>query len=143
MRANDQDRAPLSRTARLLLAAPALLLPAVLLLGCGGGGSSDGSSTALSPEAAAGLDVAKANGCMTCHSVDGRKGVGPTWLGLYGSEVELADGTTVTADDDYLTRAIEHPGDQIVEGYSGIMPERDLSADEVASIVTYLRSLGT
>lgn len=139
MRANHQDRASLSHGTRVVLVLPVLLMPALLLLGCGG--SDDTGSPALSSEATTGLELAKANGCMTCHSVDGRKGVGPTWKGLYGSQVELADGTTVTADDAYLTNAIEHPGDQIVKGFPGVMPERDLSADEVASIVTYLRSL--
>jgi cytochrome c oxidase subunit II len=139
VRPKQTDRASLSRAARLGLLLPAVVLPAVLLLGCGGG--DDGSSPALSPEATTGLEIAKANGCMTCHSVDGRTGLGPTWQGLYGSDVALDDGTTVVADDEYLTNAIEHPGDQIVEGYNGVMPERELSSGEVASIVTYLRSL--
>jgi mono/diheme cytochrome c family protein len=139
VRPKHADRASLSRTARPGLLLPAVLLPTVLLLGCGG---SDGvSQPALSPDATTGLQIAKANGCMTCHSVDGRTGLGPTWQGLYGSEVELDDGTRVVADDEYLTNAIEHPGDQIVEGYNAVMPDRELSADDVASIVTYLRSL--
>ena len=33
--------------------------------------------------------------------------------------VELEDGTTVTADDDYLTRAIADPGADIVDGLHG------------------------
>jgi cytochrome c oxidase subunit II len=115
---------------------------ALALAACGGGGGDDPASADLSPEAAEGLELAKSNGCMTCHSVDGRKSVGPTWQGLYGSEVVLSDGTTVTADDAYLTHAIEDPGDQIVEGFTGVMPERDLSSDEVAKIVAYLRTLG-
>ena len=53
---------------------------------------------------------------MACHSADGRSSVGPTWKGLYGSEVELEDGTTVTADDEYLVRAIKDPEAERVEG---------------------------
>ena len=121
-----------------------LVTCAVLLGGCGDGGGDGGgiSSAELSPEAAEGLSVAKANGCMTCHSVDGRDAVGPTWAGLYGSQVELEDGTTVTADDAYLTRAILQPGDQIVKGFRGVMPERELDDAEVASLLAYLRALG-
>ena len=123
-----------------------LVTCAVLLGGCGGdggdGGDGDSAAADLSPEAAEGLSVAKANGCMTCHSVDGRDAVGPTWAGLYGSQVELEDGTTVTADDAYLTRAILRPGDQIVKGFRGVMPERELDDAEVTSLLAYLRALG-
>lgn len=117
---------------------------AVLLVGCGSGSGSSGGGAASadpSPEAAEGLAVAKANGCMACHSVDGRESIGPTWQGLYGSQVELEDGTTVTADDTYLRRAIQQPGDQIVAGFRAVMPERDLDDAEVDSIIDYLRSL--
>ena len=37
------------------------------------------------------------------------KGTGPTWKGLYGSEVKLVDGTTVTADETYLKESITDP----------------------------------
>ena len=35
------------------------------------------------------------NGCGACHSMDGSKLTGPTWRGLFGSQVKLSDGTTV------------------------------------------------
>lgn len=35
---------------------------------------------------------------FACHSLDGTVKVGPTLMGLYGHKVELADGTTLTAD---------------------------------------------
>ena len=64
---------------RIVIAALALAGSPILLTACGGGGGSD--EPALSPDAQQGLEVAKSNGCMTCHSPDGRKGVGPTWKG--------------------------------------------------------------
>ena len=75
--------------------------------------------------------------------VDGDDGIGPSWTGLAGSEVELDDGTVVVADEEYLTRSIVEPNAQIVKGYSGIMPVRSLDDDQVAAIVTYLQELGT
>jgi len=113
---------------------------AVLAAGCSDGGGQS-SGTELSPEAAAGLEVATSNGCMACHSVNGRGSVGPTWQGLYGSEVQLEDGTTVTADDAYLTRAILDPSAEIAEGSRGVMPERELDDEDVASLLAYIRSL--
>ena len=37
-----------------------------------------------------------------------------TWLGLYGSAVELADGTTVTADDDFIIESVLDPNAKIL-----------------------------
>jgi cytochrome c oxidase subunit 2 len=59
-----------------------------------------------------------ANGCAACHSTTGSAGVGPTWLGLYGHEVELQDGTIVVADDDYLVQSIKDPKAQVVKGFT-------------------------
>ena len=51
-------------------------------------------------------------------------------------------GTTVVADEEYMTTAIVDPNAQIRAGYRGIMPERQLDPDDVEAIVTYLRELG-
>jgi len=75
-------------------------------------------------------------GCNACHSLDGSRMVGPTWEDLYGKTGhQMADGSTVTADANYLREAILNPGAKIVEGYSNVMPasytsltERQLSA---------------
>jgi mono/diheme cytochrome c family protein len=62
------------------------------------------------------------DGCSGCHSLTGAAGAGPTFKGLAGSTVTLTDGSTVTADDAYLSRSITDPDAQIVKGYqSGIM----------------------
>lgn len=63
-------------------------------------------------------------GCVACHSQDGTPGVGPTWKGLYSHEVELADGSTTTADDTYITTSIYDPNAQVVSGFNpNIMPQ--------------------
>ena len=41
-------------------------------------------------------------GCFSCHSVDGTELVGPTWLGLAGSNVQADDGNSYLVDDAYL-----------------------------------------
>lgn len=123
----------------------ALTLVAVLVPACSGSSDDDAATTEpsdLSAEAAAGKQAVADLGCSTCHSVDGKEGVGPTFQGLAGSDVVLEDGSTVTADEGYLTRSINDPKAQVVEGFNPIMPERKLPADEVASIVAYLKALG-
>jgi cytochrome c oxidase subunit 2 len=115
-------------------------------------GSSAATTTASGGSGASGSLVAQGEslsvslGCRICHSIDGSTGVGPTWKGLAGSQVALTDGTTVTADDAYLTTSIENPDKQIVQGFQpGIMsakiaPESVGSAD-VQALVAYIDSL--
>lgn len=99
------------------------------------------AASAQTPEAKGQLLV-KSNGCLGCHTVDGSKLVGPTWLGLYGSQVLLSDGTTVTADDAYLSESILNPFAKIVAGFeSQVMPAFTLTDEEIANIVAYLKTL--
>jgi cytochrome c oxidase subunit 2 len=66
---------------------------------------------------------------------------GPTWLGLYGSQVELADGTVVTADDAFLVNSIINPNDQIVAGYAPGMPQFKLTDLQVKDLIEYIKTL--
>lgn len=90
-----------------------------------------------------GKALATSMGCVACHSVDGSKMTGPTWQGLYGHEVTLDDGSTVTADVTYLHDAIMSPNKQVVDGYSPIMPDFSAQLDDqkVADIIAYIQSL--
>jgi cytochrome c oxidase subunit 2 len=82
-------------------------------------------------------------GCLSCHSTDGSEIAGPTFKGLYGHEVELADGTVVTADEAYLAEAILEPDKTMVKGYEPIMPPYPhLSDKDVGAMIDYLRTLG-
>ena len=104
--------------------------------------ASPSAGGALDEEAAAGQKIAQAQ-CLTCHTTDGRPLVGPTWKGLYESTVELQDGTTVTADEDYLRTAITGPNAQIVKGFPAAMPSFSgvLSEDQVDALVAYIKAL--
>ena len=94
----------------------------------------------VSPEA--GQNLALQKGCAACHSVDETDKIGPSWVGLYGSQVELADGTFVTADEDYLIESIKEPNARIVKGFSkGSMPPVPLSDEEVNSLVAYIKGV--
>ena len=42
---------------------------------------------------------------------------GPTWFGLYGSDVELDNGTTVVADDAFIAESILDPKAKEVAGF--------------------------
>ncbi|HEX5164814.1 MAG TPA: c-type cytochrome [Thermomicrobiales bacterium] len=95
------------------------------------------------PAAAAGQQLATDNGCVACHTVDGTDATGPTWKGLFGHEVKLADGSTVTADEAYITESIHDPSANVVEGFSDIMPKTyaNMSQEDVDAIIAYIKSL--
>lgn len=89
-----------------------------------------------------GEQIAQQNACNTCHSTDGTELTGPTWQNLFGSERSLQDGSTVTADEEYLTESIIAPQAKVVEGFQPIMPSYDyLSESEIQSLVEYIKSL--
>lgn len=82
------------------------------------------------------------NGCTACHSIDGSPGIAPTWFGLFGEEVELADGTTLIADEEYVRESILEPQAKIVAGYETvIMPQFSFSDEELNDIIAYLQTL--
>lgn len=82
--------------------------------------------------------------CISCHG-----SWAPTMAGLYMSQVKLADGRTVTADDAYLRRSILDPGADIVDGYQAnstvLMPTFNLTmtGEEIDEIVEYIKSLSS
>lgn len=88
---------------------------------------------------------AENTGCISCHSLDGTKLVGPSWKGLYGETVTLADGTTVVADEAYLRTAILDPNAQITQGYpANVMPSNYntlLTDDQINDLIEYIKSI--
>ena len=90
----------------------------------------------------AGKALVAQNGCGGCHTIDGTKLVGPTWRGLFGSQVKLDNGQTVTADEAYLTESIADPNAKIVNGFpSNVMPKFNLSDSQIKDIVSYIETL--
>ncbi len=88
-------------------------------------------------------------GCMACHSIDGSmlEKVGPSWLGLYGSQREFTDGTVVKkADEVYLRESILNPSRKVTAGFAGEgvgMPSYlgILQDYQIDSIILYIKSL--
>ncbi len=99
------------------------------------------ASEATEPTAALGRQVSENNACFACHSVDGSPSVGPTWKGLYGKEVTLADGSSVIADAAYIALSITDPAAQLTAGYPPVMPPANLSDTEIEAVIAYIREL--
>lgn len=95
------------------------------------------------PDAARGEKLYQESGCKACHSLDGSKGVGPTWKGLFETQVKLSDGSVVTADDAYITESIKLPGAKTVDGFpANAMPTFSfLTPGQVADLVEFIKTL--
>jgi cytochrome c oxidase subunit II len=83
----------------------------------------------------------EAKDCLTCHSIDGSEGIGPTLKGIYGRKTKLTNGATIIADDVYLRDAIVNPSKTVVNGFDDNMPKPELTDEEVNAIVEYLENL--
>lgn len=83
-------------------------------------------------------------GCASCHA-GGANQRGAKLEGIFGTDVKLADGSTVKADDQYIRNSILNPGSQIVEGYQPIMPtfKGQVTEEQLNALVAYIKSLGT
>ncbi len=82
--------------------------------------------------------------CLTCHSLDGSRIVGPTWKDLYGSEVPIEGEGSVLADADYILNSIQNPNGQIHQGFpAGIMPQTyasTFSEVQLGQLLAYIKS---
>ncbi len=116
-----------------------LFLAGGLLTSCSSNSST--TSVVLTPAAAEGQKLASASGCASCHGSNGEGQVGPSYIGLADSQVTLSDGTIVTADDSYLYTSIKNPNAMKRKGAVGQMPSNQLTDEEIASIIVYIRAL--
>jgi cytochrome c oxidase subunit 2 len=89
-----------------------------------------------------GEQLATQLGCLSCHKPDGT-GVGPSWTGLYGSQVTLESGQTVTADEAYIKESILDPNAKIVAGYQPVMPDvaGQINDTQLTDLMDYIKSL--
>jgi cytochrome c oxidase subunit 2 len=95
------------------------------------------------PPAEAGERLYRMRGCAQCHSVDGKAGIGPTFLGLVDQPVPLTTGGSVPADENYIRESIVDPQAKIVAGFQPVMPtfKGRLKDQEITAIIEYLKTV--
>jgi cytochrome c oxidase subunit 2 len=81
--------------------------------------------------------------CATCHSIDGRAMNGPSFQGVFGHEVTLADGSKVTVDENYIRESILNPQAKVVLGFEPIMPTFQglVQNHEIDALIAFIKSL--
>ncbi len=86
-------------------------------------------------------------GCNSCHTTDGTRGTGPTWKNMYGHEVALSDGTTLSAEEmtgakfaNYVRESVFSPAAKIVAGYPNQMQsfQGRITEEELACLIAYM-----
>jgi cytochrome c oxidase subunit II len=94
------------------------------------------------PLAARGEQLFQQLACVTCHLNDG-SGRGPSLAGVYGTQVKLATGQAVVANDSYIRESILTPQAKLVAGYGPLMPtfQGQVSEESVMSIIEFIKSL--
>lgn len=100
------------------------------------------SGGSTGPLSATGEKVFAELGCSTCHRSDSQ-GRGPNLQGVFGKPVQLEDGRTVTADENYLRECILDPGAKRVKGFQPIMPTFQglVSEEQLNALIAYVKSL--
>jgi len=90
-----------------------------------------------------GKNIYETNLCITCHSLDGSKIVGPSFKGVYGRQEKLTDGSTITVDDAYIKKSVYEPAAQVVEGYPPAMPpyQGKLNDDQIKDVIEFLKTV--
>jgi cytochrome c oxidase subunit 2 len=94
---------------------------------------------------ASGAELFTSHACDTCHRASpGIIQRGPKLEGVYNSQVKLADGRTVVADDNYIRESILNPTAKVVAGYDPVMPtfQGQVTEEQLTQLIAYVRSLG-
>jgi cytochrome c oxidase subunit II len=81
-------------------------------------------------------------GCNACHSGSAASR-GPNLAGVYGSKLQLTDGSQIVVNDAYLRDAILNPSQHITAGYAPIMPtyQGQVSEDGLIDLVEYIKNM--
>ena len=102
------------------------------LSGSGGGGTLASRGERLFSELA----------CNTCHVTDG-SGRGPSLHNKFGTQEQLANGSTVHIDESYVRESILTPQTKVVAGYQPVMPTFQglVNEENVMALIEYVKSL--
>jgi cytochrome c oxidase subunit 2 len=97
--------------------------------------------------------VWKTKGCRGCHSIDGVRGTGPSWLGLWGDKdhkgFQPSTGAIIpiTVDENYIRTSIDEPNAIVAspETYGKVtaMPtyKGRLSEKQMTGVIEFIKSL--
>lgn len=82
--------------------------------------------------------------CNACHS-GAANARGPNLANVYGSKLQLTNGSSITVDEAYLRDSILNPSAHVTSGYAPIMPtyQGQISEEGLIDLVEYIKSLSS
>ncbi|UQA57807.1 cytochrome c oxidase subunit II [Polyangium aurulentum] len=95
------------------------------------------------PPAELGKKLFASRSCATCHSTDGTRIQGPTFKGLFGRTEQIADGSSVKVDENYIRESLLEPTKKVVQGYPAVMPTYKglLKDQDIDALIAYIKTL--
>jgi len=83
--------------------------------------------------------------CASCHTLNGKKAVGPTFQDLWDrEEIVITDGSerTIKVDEEYLKRSVREPQADVVKGFEKVpMAALPVSEKELEYLIEYFKTL--
>ena len=81
-------------------------------------------------------------GCVSCHLKDG-SGRGPSLIGKFGAQEQLASGIAINVDEGYIRESILTPQQKLTAGYGPVMPTFQglVNEEGLMSLIEYIKSL--
>jgi cytochrome c oxidase subunit II len=104
-------------------------------------------ATAAAKPGAIGKTIYENKGCVACHTTDGSKLVGPSFKGIYGHKVTVTTAgkeREITVDDEYISRSINDPATDIVQGYKEgqmVSYKGQLTDDDIKQVIEFIKTL--
>lgn len=94
-----------------------------------------------------GLRVFRTAGCVACHNLDNPAPItGPSFFQMWGTQRQLADGTSVTFDENYVRESILNPNTKLSAGFAAnLMPAnfaQTLNDDKISWLIALIKSKG-
>jgi cytochrome c oxidase subunit 2 len=94
-----------------------------------------------------GENLLKSNACLSCHSIDGSRLVGPSFKGFFDGEAEVIENgeeKTVEKDIEYFKNSVTDPDMQVVKGFNAgmMVPYPDkFTEEDYSNMIEYIKSL--
>jgi cytochrome c oxidase subunit 2 len=82
--------------------------------------------------------------CAICHTTDGSTLVGPTFKGMFGRKQTVITGgkeREITIDEEYVRESIREPNEDVAKDFEPVMPEIELTDEQITQIIEYLKTL--
>jgi cytochrome c oxidase subunit 2 len=106
--------------------------------------NADGSKR--KPEEIGQVAYAQQYGCKSCHSLDGTKGIGPSFtetMSFWGKQRPLEGGGTALVDDNYIRKSILDPHSELAQGFGKLMTVYNpaLPEEHIDGVIAFLKTL--